>query len=357
MKKRLIYLLLICVLPVIGNAQENYRLELVKTEPVTTNKKRGFANKLKEIRTIGGKVVGYETPMYVGLVDTGKIILNNGVEILTDIQGVTYVSDDKKTIVRWGNKTSTIKNKMKRNSFNEPDSMFIVFYNRDGERIKSIDTHKAFISKQIQMSENGSIVVATGLQADTNQTITLYNNIGEMVWRKNKPNKISYDVEISNDAKYVGLLCSNSGSPEQEKGNLYLYSKGIAPILLRSDLSIYADLFFSENMLIYSSSKTDYVFDVSTLNLIYSNISNSLSPRVYFGYENIILLKETIGSHRHSSDKIEYKLLLWDCEKNNVIFNIKIPEKNRFIYFDRVHDDRIITIHGDENIYYYQLKK
>lgn len=356
MKIKLIYLLLICVIPVIGNAQENYRLELVKTEPVTINKKRSTANKLKEIRTIGGKVVGHETPMYVGLVDTGKIILNNGVEILTDIQGVTYISDDEKTIVRWGNKTSTIKNKMKRNSFNDTDSMFIAFYDENGKLIRIIDEYVA--SNWIKMSNNGNIFIMSELQSDTAKTyLASYGTQGKLIWQKRISYNVNHGFIVSKDGKNIALFCSNNPNRSKALGNLLIYNETGKELILKKNLQV-SNIYlkFHDNSLGFSSGDYCMFYDIKASNIIYQDTIQNSSPIGYFKEYDIVILK------RRSIEKIREglsvdTLVLWSLKENVEVFSTQIPVENRYNIIDVTIENNSLIVTGNKKIYNYKLKK
>lgn len=350
MKRKLIYLLLICAIPVIGNTQKNLHLELIKKEPVVNTKKRSSNRKLLPKRNYNDSIVAWTTPYLhpkKGVADSMFIIFPDGKQIEVEpIPGI-LISDKARLIVKYGQKG--LRPKTKAHS--------LIFYDFDGNVIKRYDNkHKHLYD--VTISENGFFVCRSRLLNDIDDSIYLflYDSQGNELNRINTRNERTDRITISRDGDYIGYCYTNGYIPVEHKVyNIKILNKQLETIFSVKDIGyIYKFTFLNNNeFLVITGDDYTSAIDLNNEKLLWVNDKSYVTgefPIVLFPQNKVMALL--------TNRTTEWEVFLLDTQTGNEIFSHTLPNEEAKVDQSLfLIENNQLKIIGHNNTYFFQLKQ
>ncbi|GEM_PF-6267887 len=347
----------------------NVWLELVKVDSV--HNRWNIPRSTKALYSPNGEMVGYEEKVWNNernkTLDSLTICLNNGLKFKTEIMGFTFVSDDLKTIVKFGTKISSEKNK--KNWYGPGktrDTFHLVFFDANGKEVKHIDKHCG--TYLISMSSDGHIVLYSTFQDNSYPIFffTLYNFRGEELWRKVSPKKYPTSLSISDNAEYIALMGIDSGRvTDSTRLSLYLLHKNGNYQLIKDSLPWGSESLFcndGKNMMLFTAKNKFFIN--SEDGKILWKIENDYSaittfPIYVFEKLNLILL---FSDKEICSTKSKWYFILFDLKNGKEVMNYVLPTRTQSVFITsekRLHkiDENSFFVKTQFETLYYQLKR
>lgn len=357
MKTKIIYLMLICIFPILSFSQSNYYLELVKTEPIIKTKAPINTKGLFPVRDYNDSIVAWKTGYWVGksdqqVADSAYVFFPDGKKIEIEPLGGVRISTEAKLIITRGQKVKnprkSLSNPKRRIGNFKHDGSFLIFYDLNGKLIKRYD-NKYFGNPFWVMSKNGYTVFSGRKRSsdDKNFYITSFDPKGNEITEKNIGKKGIKKIQISNNGNYIAY----SREIEYNKFEITILNKKLKTVFSYTASKVPGYLYFSgdENFLsiLGSHDYSSFIDIINKKKLIETNKKFSISSNPVYYFRNDKILAVT------SFKEGKYYLNLLNTETEKLLFSQQIPEKGNFKYYN----EEQFKIEAKNNICIYQLKK